>query len=190
MDKKKSLYAAFYIFGLLSGILVTYDRTKNKYEKILQDEVNAVKEHYAQRSDTEKKESAQGTETDISGQDTKADQKELQKQLNRYKYNSGIVQQDTEHPYIITPDEFGELGDYETISLTYYSDDVLADDADQIVDDIDETVGNDALIHFGEYEEDSVFVRNDRRKTDYEILRDYRKYADILSAKPYLMEDE
>ena len=34
MDKKKSLYAAFYIFGLLSGILVTYDRTKNKYEKI------------------------------------------------------------------------------------------------------------------------------------------------------------
>ena len=50
--------------------------------------------------------------------------------------------------------------------------------------DIAETVGNDFQTHFGEYEDDSVFIRNPARKCDYEILLDYRKYADILKLKP------
>ena len=32
---------------------------------------------------------------------------------------------------------------------------------------------------FGEYEEDSVFVRDDERKIDYEILADTRNYHDL-----------
>ena len=49
-----------------------------------------------------------------------------------------------------------------------------------IVDDIEETVGIDSLTHFGEYEDDSVFVRNDERKCDYEILLDDRDYEDCV----------
>ncbi len=49
-----------------------------------------------------------------------------------------------------------------------------------IVDDIEETVGIDSLTHFGEYEDDSVFVRNDERKCDYEILLDHRDYEDCV----------
>lgn len=83
-----------------------------------------------------------------------------------------------EAPYVISPDEFGEYA-YETISLTYYADDVLADENYEIVDDIADVVGNDFASHFGEYEDDSVFVRNDRKRCDYEILRDYRNYSDL-----------
>ena len=72
------------------------------------------------------------------------------------------------------------MDEYETVSLTYYSkDNVLTDDNDEIVDDVDEIIGQDSLKHFGEYEDDSVYVRNDRRKCDYEILldeSDYHKY--------------
>ena len=82
-------------------------------------------------------------------------------------------------PYVIPPEEFGET-DYEIISLTYYADGILADDMDDIVDDVDDIVGADSLTHFGEYEEDSVFVRNDLREVDYEILRDPRKYSDVV----------
>lgn len=78
-------------------------------------------------------------------------------------------------PYVISPEEFGECG-YETISLTYYSDGVLVDENDDLVDNANEIVGRDFASHFGEYEEDSIFIRNDSKKSDYEILRDYKNY--------------
>lgn len=83
-----------------------------------------------------------------------------------------------DEPYVISPNDFGELDGYETISLTYYANGVLTDDQDNIIDNVDEVIGMEALSHFGEYEDDSVFVRNDERKCDYEILLDYRSYED------------
>lgn len=90
---------------------------------------------------------------------------------------------DVERPYVISPEEFGELG-YDTVSLTYYDDGVLTDDMDYVIDDVDDIVGEESLTHFGEYEDDSVFVRNDARETDYEILADARRYSDIYPDHP------
>lgn len=80
-------------------------------------------------------------------------------------------------PYLISPEEFGEFDDYDTIDLKYYSNRVLTDDQDEIVDDIDAVVGRESLNHFGDYEDDAVFVRNDRLKCDYEILRELGAYT-------------
>ena len=80
--------------------------------------------------------------------------------------------------YVISPDEFGENEEFEQISLTYYSDHILTDDNDEIIEDVDDIVGIESLDHFGEFEDDSVFVRNERLKCDYEILLDQRKYYD------------
>lgn len=44
--------------------------------------------------------------------------------------------------------------------------------------EIQQSIGFESLGHFGEYEDDSVFVRNDRLKTDYEILLDEENYSD------------
>ena len=88
---------------------------------------------------------------------------------------------DTREPYVIMPDQFSEYADYDTISLTYYADGILAsDDTDEIIEDIDDVVGEDSLNHFGEFEDDSVYVRNDERKCDYEILRNNRTYAEVV----------
>ena len=83
-------------------------------------------------------------------------------------------------PYIISPDEFS-MEDYDICSLTYYSDGVLADENNEIIENVEDTVGLESLNHFGEFEDDSVFVRNDKLKIDYEILLDIRKYEDSLS---------
>ena len=83
-----------------------------------------------------------------------------------------------EVPYVISPDEFGELEDYTKVSLTYFADGVLADECGEIVDDVEEIIG-DGLDHFGEYEDDSVFVRNDAKRCDYEILKDLRDFSDF-----------
>ena len=71
-----------------------------------------------------------------------------------------------------------ENEDYETVSLTYYADGVLTDEFGNVIEDVEGMVGKESLTHFGEYEEDSVFVRNDSLKTDYEILRDTYNYSD------------
>ena len=91
-----------------------------------------------------------------------------------------------DRPYVISPEEFGE-GDYETISLTFYADKVLTDETGDIVEDVDNLVGLDSLTHFGEYEDDSVFVRNDATNTDYEILLDTRNYMDVFDVPPHLV---
>ena len=46
--------------------------------------------------------------------------------------------------------------------------------------DVENTIGIDSLNHFGEYEEDSVFVRNDIKKCDYEILLDESIYTGVI----------
>ena len=61
---------------------------------------------------------------------------------------------------------------------------------DEPVEDVDDVVGIESLDHFGEWEDDSVFVRNDKYKTYYEILLDERKYSDIINENPHLAEDE
>lgn len=86
-------------------------------------------------------------------------------------------------PYVISPEEFDELEGYTPISLTYFADSVLADENGVIVDDVEEIIG-DALEHFGEYEEDAVFARNDAKRCDYEILKDERTYAEFRKTLP------
>lgn len=83
------------------------------------------------------------------------------------------------NPYVIPPDDFGECEDdgWETATVTLYSDGIVADIYGGKID-IDEVLGRDSLNHFGEYEDDAVFVRNERLKIDYEILRDKGTYLE------------
>lgn len=83
-----------------------------------------------------------------------------------------------ERPYVISPDEFGEYVAYEPQSLMYYADGVLTDDMDNPIEDIDGMVGEDFAEHFGEYEDDSVYIRNDKTKCDYEILASAKTFAE------------
>lgn len=83
-------------------------------------------------------------------------------------------------PHVITPDEFSQEDDYGTVTYTYYSDGVMTDENDNPIskDTIKQNVGERAVTHFGEYEEDSVFVRNDALHIDFEILKDSRDYSE------------
>lgn len=108
------------------------------------------------------------------------------KQVNDFGYSDGDYQR-TDTPYIISPDMYGEYDDYEQADLIYYDDKVVADDAGAILSDeeVNEVVGLESLNHFGEYEEDAVYVRNDRLKCDYEIVRDEQTYEEMLVDQPW-----
>ena len=93
-------------------------------------------------------------------------------------------------PFVIRPEEYGELHAYETLSLNYYADGVLTDDLDNPIEDVESLVPADFADHFGEYDDNAVFVRNDNLECDYEILRDLRKFTDVVGEDPYPTEDE
>ena len=105
-----------------------------------------------------------------------------------YVEEEKIEDRSEKRPYVIPPEEFGEMDGYSQVSLTFYADNVLTDEYDRIIPDVDKVVGFDSLSHFGEYEDDSVFVRNDRLKCDYEILADQRTYFGVVLKEPYKAE--
>ena len=101
----------------------------------------------------------------------------------------------SEYPYLIkdgmTP--YGEKEDadgnpYDKITLMYYEDGVIADTADEIIDDIDDTIGTENLSHFGDYpNKDCIYVRNDRLQADFMVCMSNLTWeVDILGMKPYL----
>ena len=175
MSNKSTNLVAF-IVGLTIGSIATWRYVKIKYEQIAQKEINSVKVAFSNRG--------KRIETNTVDDSIVHATQDLLTELGYRNYTNAKedkeVNNTNDRPYIITPEEFGEFSDYESISLTYYSDSILADDNDELVDDIDVVVGLDSLNHFGEYEEDSVFVRNDALKCDYEILLDQGKYSDII----------
>jgi len=197
MNKTKNFM--LFVLGVAVGSVVTWRYVEKKYEQIAQDEIDSVKEVFSKRET----EFTEDTEVRIKADNAKEKPSiiEYAARLREQGYTnySDMVDEKPEEvkeepmsvdkPYVIAPEEFGELDNYETISLTYYADQILADDNDVIVDDIEDVVGFDSLNSFGEYEDDSVFVRNDRLKCDYEILLDQRKYSDVIKRRPHEVED-
>lgn len=161
--------------GTVVGSAVTYTLLKTKFEQMAQDEIEEVRNLYLKKTE-ELNESNKETSSESKVSDYIEKLKDLE-----YESEEGGRKEPMkdENPYVISPDQFGELDDYETCSLTYYADGVLTDDTNTVIDNVDEVVGTDSLTHFGEYEDDSVFVRNDRHECDYEILLDNRRFSDI-----------
>lgn len=181
--------------GAAIGSAVTWKILKERYEQIAQEEINSVKEAYFGK--TQDEEEAVESEEVVEEKNALTDIREYAAQIQKQGYvdyaNTGKTNQEVDNvitPYVISPEEFGENDDYETISLIYFADKVLTDDDYELVQNVDDVVGRESLNHFGEYEDDSVFVRNDEMKADYEILLDPRKYRDVIKTKPHSAEVE
>lgn len=186
-----------FIFGAAVGSVVTWQYTKKKYEQIAQEEIASVKETFSKlevKSKDNETEKNNNVRTIVERAKDRPSVVEYAAKLRKQGYTNysdtdSLSEEEVDEnmiidkPYVISPDEFGEFYDYDTISLTYYADQVLADEDDELVEDIEETVGFESLNAFGEYEDDAVFVRNDRLKCDYEILLDQRKYSDVIKKK-------
>ena len=182
------------VVGVGIGVAGTYSYFKDKYEKLAEEDFNSRRVF-----DEDKKEESVEPIVEKTADSRTVDKPSIAECaaiLQREGYVNYSDMQNkkqkqeiaVDRPYVIQPSDFGEFDDYEKISLTYTADGVLLDDMNEIVDDIEETVGEDSLEHFGEYEDDSVYVRNDAKKCDYEILLDQRNYQEIFETHPHRTE--
>lgn len=180
--------------GAAIGSAVTWKIIKTKYERLAQEEIDSV---IATFRGIEPMDEEDIGEVCAEPVDETPDIREYAAALQHmgytnYSNGAEYVEREVDDvvkPYVISPDEFGEIDGYAEITLTYYADGYLTDDQDELVEDVDGTVGYKSLEHFGDYEDDAVHVRNDNLKADYEILLDVRDYADIVNCRPYPTED-
>ena len=86
-------------------------------------------------------------------------------------------------PYVITLAEFLEDDEHDKLTMTYFQkDDTLIDETEEIIPDVDRTVGTKNLSRFGDGSEDdsTVYVRNERLRGDIELTLDERSYVEVV----------
>lgn len=88
-----------------------------------------------------------------------------------------------DEPHIISEEDYGMFDDYKTIELTYYDqDDIVTGEAHAVVLEPETILGDDGLL-FGD--DDVLFIRNHANKTDYQVTRFNKSYAEmVMGLKP------
>ena len=184
--------------GVFIGGFLTWDFFKTKYEKIADEEIASVKETFEHREPRPDKnykveESLKGNDEYINVSPGVAERIIKIIDSNGYRNYSntaietdkkgGTADMELKQPYVITPEQYEDNVDYTKVSLTWYNDEVLEDDWGNVLDP-DDVIGRDALKTFGQYEKDSVFVRDDDEQIDYEVLLDTRSYKETYGHDP------
>ena len=185
--------------GAAIGAIATYKMVKDSFEASTQEEIDEMREYYRQKSEDD-------SETpDLVDEEEPCEMTEAQYH-ERYKnvatlYNPSAEMDDDHNidnepeevnvvpigernptPYIISSDDFAETNAYDKLTFVYYEeDDTLADESEEIVRDIDGTIG-EALVSFGKNsgDPDIVYVRNERICIDYEVIREKKSYQTTI----------
>lgn len=87
-----------------------------------------------------------------------------------------------DHPYLITEEEFNQNEtEFAQVSLVYYQkDDILTDTREDVIEDVEKTVGTVFKSNFGYggADDNYVHVRNKKLRIDFEIVRNDGSYAE------------
>lgn len=193
----KLVSTLLFIGGAAIGSVVTWQLVKETYRKMAEEEIASVKEYYKGRYSEPQPSEPTKSDTEVPVRAHRHDMTPEEKEtVYRYSeltrsYVPTDEEQDVEYvtdPYVIAPELFGECEGYETKSLTYYADGILADDKGNIVDDADDVVGTDFKDHFGDFEDDAVHIRSEWAQCDFEIIAVETRYSDIKPRNPRQME--
>lgn len=197
-----------FVSGAAIAAFVTYKivdkKTEEKYDALFQEELASVKEKFTVPRNPIKAflEEKGDTKVDailaekVASPIAKPSLKETYaRTIGNYKNYSNVEYEKEKDEdkgksiYVVTPEEFASDDDYETEELTLYADGILAD-ADDTILNPDEVVGKGSLDRMGEYEDDTLHVKNEIRKLYYEVLVDERSYEEATGKTPHLDKDE
>ena len=169
--------------GALVGAVVAAKAVREKYQQEAEEEIAEMREYYREKE--QKRKEAEEYEAIVEETETETEYKEIVKDegyTNYTQYNDVKPEEkiddveDEWTPSIIDPEEFGEDPSYDTATLTYFKDGVLADEVDEVMDP--KMVGEENLKIFDEFGARSIYVRNDEHMIDFEIIRDEYPYSE------------
>lgn len=180
--------ALIFLGGAALGSLLTWKIVEKKYKDLADAEIKSVVDAFKKKDHTENEDELQ---EEVVNQYVEIvnEKEEIRKEYSNTISNCGYSTQDnkddnnaTENygfkPYVIAPEEFGNIDGYNAVSWMYYADGVLLDEMDQMVDDPEYIIG-DALKHFGDFGDNLVHVRNENTKCDYEIIKSDMAFDEV-----------
>lgn len=186
-----------FVAGAAIGSVVTWKLIEKKYKDLADEEIESVIETFKNRKPRITKDNVKETVEKVINK-YKEPKEIVEDIVTAEKYsieNEEEIDEDDESnytidvdpgveviiPYVITPEQFGEYSEYGTKTLTYYTDNVLTDEIDNPItsEEMETMIGPDALDHFGEYEDDSVYIRDEMNEMDYEILKSEKTFSEI-----------
>lgn len=179
-----------FILGAAAGVASSMFYFKTKYEQKADAEIQEIRDLYAKKSETEEKKA----DTSVtSHQVTKAD--DLHATARHVsEYTKYIPKEDAQNeapkdgihvekvdftpmknpnppkPYLIDSSDYGQDDSFDPLCWEWYTDGVLANENDEIVDNIQEWIG-DGLKVFAETEDNLFWVRNEKYGVDIEVAR-------------------
>ena len=192
--------------GCVGMYFVCNQQLKTKYAQIADEEIEQVKAHYREKEmellDLQKEISSQekpeidalvskyqGKSVEEAVEELREEEEVILDSPNMpdwsyrdiWDQNREMAQRDKSIPYIIHQEEFNADDSYDhQPTLTYFEgDDVLVDEADEVITKKDEVVGLENLTKFGHGSGDPnvLYIRNDRLQQDMEILLHKSHYA-------------
>lgn len=186
-----------FVTGAAIGSVVTWKLIEKKYKDLADEEIESVIETFKNRKPRITKDNVKETVEKVINK-YKEPKETVEDIVTAEGYsieNEEETEEDDESnytvdidpgvevivPYVITPEQFGEYSEYGTKTLTYYADNVLTDEIDNPItsEEMETMIGPDALDHFGEYEDDSVYIRDEMNEMDYEILKSEKMFSEI-----------
>lgn len=186
-----------FVAGAAIGSVVTWKLIEKKYKDLADEEIESVIETFKNRKPRITKDNVKETvekvinkykepkeivEDIVTAEKYSIENEEEIDEDDESNYTVNIDNDDTViTPYVIEPERFGEYNEYGTKTLTYYADNVLTDEIDNPItsEEMETMIGPDALDHFGEYEDDSVYIRDEMNEMDYEILKSEKTFSEI-----------
>ena len=199
MNNKVATLFAF-ILGAGIGAGGAYIYTKKKYEGLIDSEVNSARETY-QRLSKELADKNEAEKQKLFTEYTEKIENYISKDVlkeafedDKYNYHisNGEGEErtvkevkpddisirsdkfvDSNTPYEIDANEYGSIEDYNLVSLTYYSNGVITNDQEDVLDDPATIFGVKLLDKLPIYENNGIYTayaRNDIRRCDYEII--------------------
>lgn len=205
---KNSIVA--YCFGLASGFGIAYLTLKRHFQDKEEAAVESVKEALKARRKEGRNTSSENSKarkSPLINTDPLEEAKNFEKSSElatdsgyisyediRKARMAAVKEREEMEPRVINPDDIDregvESGAIPIIELTYYADGVVTDENNEKFIDAEDYIGYDALMAFGRYGEDAVYVWNGRLRVYYEITKDDGTYAEVLEKYPYLKEEE
>ena len=191
-----------FALGAAVGSLITWKLLEKKYKDLADEEIESVVERFKNR-EKEERHILNDFEHVVAYNDApnedltkpnKEEKKDYHKMVQDLEYDysddpdititkmdDGSIWMgptpDRIEPYIINPDEFGDNDEYSTKTWMYYADFTVTDEEGEIVSDAQNHIG-DALTDLIQSGDNSIYVRNDNNKCDYEIIRSDMRYSD------------
>ena len=171
------------VSGAIAGSVITYFVMRSKSEEYIQNEIDKYKEESGRTAPLPCAENLQTKQPPaqdyISTTPAFVD-------YNKPYVNHEEVTAPSDHklPYEITFEEFDADDEFMKDTFMVWPDGYVTDTADNIISDIDQTVGRKVLSAILDGDILEGYVRNEELRMDFELIRAKDNYEDVVGVHP------